>query len=484
MAQSLAAAHRPRRFAEVAGQQHVSAVLREAARRQAPPQQILLAGPSGLGKTTLARIFAAALFCQDRGKDGDACAACPSCDEITRAGGFHPDVVELDAASNGGKDEIRQIGERANLTPMRARWKVYIIDEAHGLTAPGGQAFLRLLEEPPAHVLFILATTDPQKLPTALRGRCMHFEVLRPSREEIRANLARICTARGWTLSPQALDAVVAATDPALGMRGTVMTLEKLTGTLEAGGEPTGEQLQDLLGCADPARLRALTEKIAAGDRPGALLELTELSARTGAAQLRRQLTEWAREALIAACRERVGAEEAYHRYQTLVTAGTGPGALEVAVARMTRPELHTDPQALVALLERAERLAAHTPPVPAEPAPARTKRAAPTTPVPEVPTRTGLAADVPVPPATPPSPPVPEGPVVPWSEAEAVALLNAVARVSPRATVLMRRGQLHRAGQGWVLVVPAEHAGTPAGSALAQALAEAPATVRLTYLS
>lgn len=357
MAESLAVRHRPRRFADVAGQRHVVAVLRAAAGRRQPPQQILLAGPSGLGKTTLARIFAAALFCTDPQPDGDACGTCTSCDAVTGPGGFHPDVIEMDAASTGGKDEIRELATRATLAPLQSPWKVYIIDEAHGLTSAGSQAFLKTLEEPPPHVLFIFATTDPDKLPAAIRGRCSIHEVLPPDGPAILANLRRVSDAEAWTLPESTLEAVVAASDPALGMRGTVMTLEKLSSVLVPGQPPSDSDLEAILGAVSPARLAHLTGAIDDGDRPGSLLALADLSARAGAAHLRRQLKAHYRSELIAACRRRQGSEEAYRRYELLVTAGTYPGALEVAVAQMTRPTLSESAEHLSSLLEEAQGL-------------------------------------------------------------------------------------------------------------------------------
>lgn len=457
MAESLAVRYRPRRFADVAGQRHVSAPLRAAAARQDPPQQLLLSGDSGLGKTTLARIFAAALFCPNRTDGGDACGACESCDDVT-GNGHHPDVIELDAASNGGKDEIREIAQRASLAPLRAPWKMYIIDEAHGLTGPGGQAFLTLLEQPPKHVLFVLATTDPQKLPTALRGRCMQCEVLRPTATEISANLLRIAGAEQWPLTDELAAAVIDATDPALGMRGTVMTLEKLSSAFATGQSVTDAVVEDLLGSVAPGRLRELTEAITAGDRAAALLTLSQLSSRTGFSHIRRQLTSWAREQLLQASAGETGFETAYHRYETLVEAGSYDGALDIAVARMCRPDLDANPQATRSLLEQAQltltalrQRAAGAPATMQPAAPMSGPSAAPATEAPPAPV---VATVPPVERAPEVAPPRADGAPATWAEQDTMMLLNGVSRTSAKAGMVLRKCAVHRRVDGTLLVM------------------------------
>jgi len=466
---SLAVRYRPRRFADVAGQRHVCAVLRDAARRHQPPQQILLSGESGLGKTTLARIFAAALFCTDPGEAGDACGVCEECRDV--AGGRHPDVVEFDAASNGGKDEIRSIAERVALTPMRAAWKVYVIDEAHGLSGPGTQAALKMIEEPPAHAVFILATTEPGKLGTALRGRCTWLEVLRPTDEEIAANLSRIAYAENWELPEDLIDAILAATDPALGMRGTVMTLEKLAGPLGEHRDLGLDELEDLLGTVAPERLATLTAAITAQDKAAALSALARLMSRSGTGQLRAQLLGWARREMLQACRDRDGVEQAYYRFETLAQAGVYPGALEVAVARMASPALGDSPQALRALLEQAAALTASrgaVAPLPAAPtaptapagepgAPARAADApAGKTTTPAAPPAAPPAA-VPAAPATAAAPATPAGSggvPLPAGDPALVQLLNVIGTRQARAAAVLRRCPVLRYPDGALVVV------------------------------
>lgn len=510
MAESLAVRYRPRRFADVAGQRHVTAVLRSAASRSVPPQQILLAGSSGLGKTTTARIFAAALLCDHRTPDGDACGLCDSCLEITGMAGGHPDVIELDAASNGGKDEIRDLAERAVLSPMRGDWKVYIVDEAHGLTGPGGQAFLRLLEEPPGHCLFILATTDPGKLPTALRGRCLNLEVLPPTAQEVRGNLERIAAGEDWTLTTDAIDAVMAASDPALGMRGTVMTLDKLAGYLESDQELTGDQLEDILGVAHPRRLAALTEAILAGDRSSALLTLAELQTRSGRTHLRRQLTAWAREELTRAATSGQGVDAAFYRFATLVEAPAYPGGFTVAVARATSPHLSYSPDAVRALLEQAE----HTiltlargagtvllvpvededegPADPLPPAPGAPPHPQRVEPAPEqaAPAAHSPAAEDPwdfsEPALGPGTRPLEQDtelvPVDPTSSAM-VGLLNVVGKISGAAAFVLRRCEVLSGGDQLYVRIPAAVRAKAASTGLAGALDQAAAAGSAVHL-
>jgi len=170
--QSLYRRYRPQRFSEVRGQDHVVNALRHAVRDNRVAHAYLFSGPRGTGKTSTARIVAKALNCRSP-VDGEPCGVCDSCVDITRGASF--DVHELDAASNNGVDAMRDLVARASLaTP--GRWKVYIVDEVHMLSQAASNALLKTLEEPPDHVVFVLATTDPQKVLPTIRSRTQHYE--------------------------------------------------------------------------------------------------------------------------------------------------------------------------------------------------------------------------------------------------------------------------------------------------------------------
>jgi DNA polymerase-3 subunit gamma/tau len=351
--ESLAARHRPHCFADVVGQRHAVAVLRPLAAN--PPQQILLTGGSGLGKTTLARVFAAAVNCESP-VDGDACGSCPSCVDI--AAGTHPDVVELDAASNGGKDEIRDIATRAMTAPLRSQYRIYVIDEAHGITRAGGEAFLMLLERPPPHVVFVLATTDPDKMLITNRGRCLELELLPPTRTELLEHLVAVAAAEGVELDVDQAATVLDATDPRTGVRGTLMNLAKVLVALGHGDDAGPDAVRRLLGLAPAAGLDALIRALAALDRPAAFAALE--AARTDAADaaVRAGLVSWARRELRATATDPSAFAVARWRFDRLMTAPPGETWTDLVVAYLCDPLLDPDPEALVALQAEGRRIA------------------------------------------------------------------------------------------------------------------------------
>src|SRR6185369_11498312 len=176
--QVLARKYRPQRFSEVIGQEHVTRTLKNAIDQQRIAHGYIFSGHRGIGKTTIARILAMALNC--RGVDGKAekptpepCGVCDSCVEV-RAGSS-VDVIEIDAATNRGIDEIRELRDAARYRPARDRYKIYILDEAHQITDAAFNALLKTLEEPPGHVIFMMATTEPENIPQTIRSRCQHF---------------------------------------------------------------------------------------------------------------------------------------------------------------------------------------------------------------------------------------------------------------------------------------------------------------------
>jgi DNA polymerase III gamma/tau subunit len=269
--------------------------------------------------------------------------------DISTPGRVHPDVVEFDAASNGQKEQIKELASRAQMAPQRGSHRVYIIDEAHGLSLGGGQAFLKLLEEPPAHVIFMLATTDPDKMLRTNRGRCVEFELTRPTEDELAEHLQKVAQKEGWSLSKEAAQAVVQTTDPALGLRGLLMTLGKLTETLEHDGDVDTKELTMLLGLPPAEQMRGLLDGIDAFDRAAALEALT--AARQGVSDeaIRRALQSEMRTRLF----ENPSPRTAWV-YEQVVDTQPGPLWTEILICRIASPALDPTVQALTAHQEEA----------------------------------------------------------------------------------------------------------------------------------
>jgi DNA polymerase-3 subunit gamma/tau len=195
-------------------------------------------------------------------------------------------VVEIDAASNGRVDEIRDLAARAQLAPMRGRYRVYIIDEAHGLSAAGGQAFLKLLEEPPAHVVFMLATTDPEKMLHTNRSRCTQFELTPPTTAELVENISRVMSAEGVSPDPAIAREIVDSSEPELGVRGTLMTLEKILPVLRSARAVSPDEIAELLGRPPQSRIESMLRSLAAGDVAAAVRSYWDLRASFPRSQL------------------------------------------------------------------------------------------------------------------------------------------------------------------------------------------------------
>ncbi len=201
--QVLARKYRPQRFADVVGQEAILRTLRNALKRDAIAHAYLFCGSRGVGKTTLARLFAKALNCASPAPDGEPCSACPSCLEI--ASGQSLDVIEIDGASNRGIDDIRQINETVGFAPSHGKYKIYIIDEVHMLTKEAFNALLKTLEEPPEQAKFFFATTEPHKVLPTIISRCQRFDLGRLLPEQIAAKLESIAADLGRTVEPEAV---------------------------------------------------------------------------------------------------------------------------------------------------------------------------------------------------------------------------------------------------------------------------------------
>ncbi len=254
--------YRPETFAEVIGQEHVTSPLRTALANNRVNHAYLFSGPRGCGKTTSARILARALNCE-QGPVADPCGECRSCRDLARGGPGSVDVIEIDAASHGGVDDARDLRERAFFAPVASRYKVYIIDEAHMVSTQGFNALLKLVEEPPPHLKFIFATTEPEKVIGTIRSRTHHYPFRLIPPRLLSAYLAEICEKEGVRIEPAALPLVVRAGGGSA--RDTLSILDQLLGG--AGDDGVTYQLATgLLGFTPDALLDEVVDAFAAHD--------------------------------------------------------------------------------------------------------------------------------------------------------------------------------------------------------------------------
>ena len=260
MAEALYRKYRPQIFEDVVGQEHIERTIKNAIEQDKVSHAYLFTGPRGTGKTTTARLLAKALLCE-HGPTPEPDGTCDDC--VMIANGEHPDVYELDAASRTGVENVREeIIGRVQFAPTRGRYKIYIIDEVHMLSTAAFNALLKTLEEPPSHVVFILATTDPQKVPETIHSRCQRFDFRRISAESIVSRLGAICVSEDVEFEGEALDLIAHRAEG--GMRNALTSLEQLIAFGE--GKVTLEVAERLLGGVDTNDLAEIVRAVGTRD--------------------------------------------------------------------------------------------------------------------------------------------------------------------------------------------------------------------------
>ena len=400
--ESLYRKYRPQTFEQVVGQTHVVSTLERAVCEGRTSHAYLFCGPRGTGKTTMARILAKALMCE-QGEGHLPDGTCEECRLI--AAGEHPDVYELDAASRTGVDNVREeIINRVDYAPVRGRYKVYIIDEVHMLTPAAFNALLKTLEEPPAHVVFIMCTTDPQKILATILSRVQRFDFHSIAPDEMRAHLVDVCEKEGFTFDDEALDIVVRHARG--GMRDALSALEQLS--VFGAGDVSAEAARDLLGEASGSALSGVSLALANRDVPALFSEVAELVNNGGdLLQFTRELASRVRDAYVVsvagakpgvvnasdeALAELADEAAAYGSSDRLARVLTVLGdaasemrtavnqrlVLEIALTRCARPEGDLTLEALAERIERLERGGVATAPAVGASAPAAASVAAP----------------------------------------------------------------------------------------------------------
>ena len=436
MYQVLYRKYRPRVFADVYGQDHVTSTLKNEIKEGRISHADLFTGSRGTGKTTCAKILAKAVNCPNA-VDGEPCNACEICKGLDS--GTIYDVVEIDAASNNGVDNIRDLQEEVNYTPTRGKYRVYIIDEVHMLSTGAFNALLKTLEEPPAHVIFILATTEVHKLPATILSRCQRFDFKRIQPETMAVRLQQVAGLEGMELAPDAATLIARIADGAL--RDGLSILDQCAGRSK---QITAQLVSEVAGLAGREALYRLSDAVLARDSSAAVEELAQLH--ENSYDMERLCVEMinhfrnfmmvktvkkSRELIICTDDEYKHIEESAGQFtlaqilrgldlfqSTLVKikGGATPRIeMEMAFVRLCEPKLETDPDAInqrLSALERAGQNGVSAAPVKTVQSPAPAARPAPAQPT--------------VPPTPQPAPaaaaPAPEPEPVPATSAEPVS--------------------------------------------------------------
>ncbi len=303
--QVLARKYRPQRFADVAGQDHVTRTLMNALSQNRIAHGYIFSGHRGIGKTTIARIVAMALNCRTavgspERPTPEPCGICDSCIEVRQ--GNAVDVIEIDAATNRGIDEIRELRDAARYSPARDRYKIYILDEAHQITDAAFNALLKTLEEPPAHVIFMMATTQPEDIPQTIRSRCQHFSFHAVKFDDILAQLKMIAGQEEVTAEDAALALLAEAGDGSMRDALSIMDQAIASAPVEAGKAVlSASQIRELMGSVPNAVFERLLEAVAAG-QSAELMEQLNLLVNAGhsPSSLARQMVRYLRNTLMA----------------------------------------------------------------------------------------------------------------------------------------------------------------------------------------
>jgi len=269
--QVLARKWRPRKFSELVGQEHVVRALTNALDTGRMHHAYLFTGTRGVGKTTIARIFAKSLNCE-RGQSADPCGECSVCTAVDE--GRFVDLLEIDAASNTGVDDVREVIENAQYAPSRGRFKVYLVDEVHMLSKNAFNALLKTLEEPPPHVKFLLATTDPQKLPVTVLSRCLKFNLKRLLPEQISGQMRHILGAENIAYEDSAIGELARAADGSL--RDGLSLLDQAIAY--GGGALHADDVRTMLGSVARGQVLGVLEALASGDGEQLLVECTQIA--------------------------------------------------------------------------------------------------------------------------------------------------------------------------------------------------------------
>ena len=472
--QVLARKWRPRKFAELVGQEHVVRALTNALDTGRMHHAYLFTGTRGVGKTTIARIFAKSLNCE-RGESADPCGECAVCTAVD-AGRF-VDLLEIDAASNTGVDDVREVIENAQYAPARGRFKVYLVDEVHMLSKPAFNALLKTLEEPPPHVKFLLATTDPQKLPVTVLSRCLKFNLKRLLPEQISGQMRHILGAENIAYEDAAIAELSRAADGSL--RDGLSLLDQAIAY--GGGALKVDDVRAMLGSVARGQVLGVLEALAAGDGDQLMAEcariasfspdfggvLDDLAATLHRVQLMQLVPGYrpegdgSDEAALASLAGRLGPEDVQLYYQIaiggrrdLALAPDARTGFEMALLRMLafRPAEGGEPA-------RVERPAASAP----RPAPAAPPRMAP--PMPDTTAeRPAVRAAEPAPVRAPPVPVPPPAPAraAPALDARGLphwdSLIEQAGLRGPMGQLALNAALREREGQTLVLALQPVH--------------------------